>query len=71
VSRRKKGLDRETNSADTAQKSTKQAVMTDFLEKECHECKNTFSKDTMFCPHDGAMLSTTLAVNPSGHLLAF
>lgn len=45
--------------------------MTDFLEKECHECKNTFSKDTMFCPHDGAMLSTTLAVNSSGHLLQF
>lgn len=43
--------------------------MTDFLEKECHECKNTFSKSTVFCPHDGSMLSTTLAVNPSGHML--
>lgn len=69
VSRRKKGLDRETNSVSTSHKGQNQAAMTDFLEKECHECKNTFSKDTVFCPHDGSILSTTLAVNPSGHML--
>ncbi len=70
VSRSKKGLDRETNSVSISHKDQKRAAMTDFLEKECHECKNTFSKSTVFCPHDGSMLSSTLAVNPSGHMLA-